>query len=317
MKSVRWIPVLAAAALLLTGCGDNTEEKLKTAREEGISQMEQGEYEAAVASFEQAYALCDEKMPETKTDISLYEAACELKLEDYEDVKSVCSRMLELGGNADAYYMRGTAFLQQGEMDAAKADFDSATELDPTDYTMSLNIYRQYEAISQSAVGDEYLQKALTSDSTTMDDYYEKGNIYYYLGDYEKAQEMLAKPVEEKYEPAMLLMGQSYLAQGDTTSAWVVFQQYKESVGETATAYNGLALCDIADGAYDAALEDIQAGLALELTDETKRDLLYNEIVAYEKKLDFETAKAKASEFMELYPNDEEGQKEYDFLITR
>ena len=73
---------LAAVMMLLTGCGDKTKEQLEAARDAGISAMKQAQYEQAVTSFEQAYALCDEKMPETKTDISLYEAACQMKMED-------------------------------------------------------------------------------------------------------------------------------------------------------------------------------------------------------------------------------------------
>lgn len=316
MKKRTLLP-LAAAMLLLTGCGDHTREQLESERNAGISYMEQAQYEQAVSSFESAYALCDEKMPETKTDISLYEAACQMKLGDYESVKNTCTRILELGENADAYYMRGSAFLQMGDSDAAKADFDSAAALEPKDYQMFLNIYQQYEAISQSAVGDQYLQQVLNNDATDLEDDYQKGSIYYYLGDYEKAATALAKPVEAKQEDAMRLMGQVYLAQGDTQSAWVVYQQYKETFGETAESYNGIALCDIADGDYDAALQDIQQGLALDVSDSSKRDLLYNEIVVYEKKMDFATAKQKAEEFMQLYPDDEAGQKEYDFLSTR
>ena len=313
----RTLLTLAAAMLLLTGCGDKSRQQLEEARSAGISYMDQAQYEQAVSSFEQAYALCDEKMPETKTDIALYEAACQMKMEDYESVKNTCTEILELGENADAYYMRGVAFLQLGETDAAKADFDGAAVLAPKNYSMFLNIYRQYEQINQSAVGDQYLQQVLGSETTDSEEAYQKGCIYYYLGDYEKAASVLAKPVEEKMEKAMLLMGQVYLAQNDTQSAWVVYQQYKEHAGETAESYNGIALCDIADGDYDAALQDIQSGLSLDLSDSSKRDLLYNEIVVYEKKQDFATAKQKAEEFMQLYPDDEAGQKEYDFLITR
>ena len=68
--------VLAAVMLLLTGCGNKTREQLESDRDAGIAYMDQAQYEQAVSSFESAYALCDEKMPETKTDISLYEAAC-------------------------------------------------------------------------------------------------------------------------------------------------------------------------------------------------------------------------------------------------
>ena len=313
----RSLLVFTALALLLTGCTSKTRQQLEAARDAGISYMQQAQYEQAAASFEEAFLLCDEKMPQTRTDLALYEAACRMKLEDYEAVKDLCTTILMLGENSDAYYMRGVAFLKLGNEDAAKADFDGAVTLAPKDYSMALNIYMQYEKISQSAVGDQYLQQVLNQDSVNMEDDYQKGSIYYYLGDYEKAASVLAKPVEEKQKDAMCLMGQVYLAQNDTQSAWVVYQQYKESFGESAEAYNGIALCDMADGDYDTALQDIQKGLALDVTDESKRDLLYNEIVAYEKKLDFETAKQKAAEFMQLYPDDEAGQKEYDFLSTR
>ncbi len=45
--------------------------EVELARNEGISYMEQADYQNAITAFENAYNLCDEKMPETKTDISL------------------------------------------------------------------------------------------------------------------------------------------------------------------------------------------------------------------------------------------------------
>lgn len=317
MKKKYTLLAVCLAALLLTGCEDKTAKEIEEARTEGIASMDQGQYEQAVASFERAYSLCDEKMPETKADICLYEAACQMKLKNYEQAREAAGRALEQKESADASYIRGTASLQLGDMDMAKADYDWAAELEPGNYEMLLNIYRQYESVSQSAVGDVYLQKALNYEGETVQDAYQKGRIYYYLGDYANAQTILAKPVEDKDEASMLLMGETYLAQQDSAQARNLYQQYIQNFGETAAAYNGLALCGIEEGAYDQALTDIQSGLALEASEENKRDLLYNEIVVYEKKLDFETAKQKAAEFVEMYPQDAEGQKEYDFLSTR
>ena len=73
----------------------------------------------------------------------------------------------------------------------------------------------------------------------------------------------------------------------------------------------------MADGDYDTALQDIQTGLSLKLSDSSRRDLLYNEIVVYERQNNFEMAKRIAEEFVEEYPDDEAGKKEYDFLRTR
>lgn len=316
MKKKCGILLLVTAVMLLSGCRDKGPSKVEVARSEGIACMEQQQYDQAITYFDQAFSLCDEKMPETKTDIALFKASCQYKQEDYNGVKDTCSVILSLGENADAYYLRGASFLKLGEMDAAKADFDCAADISPADYGLYLNIYQQYEEINQSAVGDSYLQIALNIPGESMEDYYQKGCIYFYLQDYAKAQECLASPVEAQHKEATELMGQVYLALNDTVHARNIYQQYMTSFGETPEAYNGIVLCDIADGAYDAAIANAEAGLALEGED-GKRDLRYNVIVAYEKKLDFATAKAKAAEFAELYPEDEAGKKEYDFLSTR
>ncbi|WP_302227538.1 tetratricopeptide repeat protein [Marvinbryantia sp.] len=311
------LAAVLSMCVLLAGCRDKGPSEVELARNEGISYMEQADYQNAITAFENAYNLCDEKMPETKTDISLYEAACQFKTADFEGVKNTCSRILELGENADAYYMRGAAFLKLGEPELAKADFDAASLLTPEDYGLFLDIYKQYEEQSQSAVGDEYLQKALNIPNEDMEDYYQKGSIYFYLGDYAKAQEMLSKPAEAKHKEAMMLMGEVYLALDDSVHARNVYQQYIAEYGEEAAAYNGIVLCELADENYDAAVSAAETGLALEGSESAKRDLLYNEIVAYERKHDFETAKAIAAQFMELYPDDAKGKKEYDFLSTR
>ena len=47
------------------------------------------------------------------------------------------------------------------------------------------------------------------------------------------------------------------------------------------------------------------------------QSLLFNEIVAYEKKLDFSTAQEKAVSYVGMYPEDEEAAKELDFLKSR
>lgn len=303
--------------LALTGCRDRGPTEAELARSQGISYMEAADYENAVAAFENAYSLCDERMPETKTDIALYEADCQYRLGDYEGMTENLSRVLALGENADAYYLRGSAFLQLGQDDAAKADFDAAAALEPTDYGLLLDIYKQYESVSRSAVGDAYLQQALAIPGEELEDYYQKGSIYFYLKDYQKAQELLAKPAEAKHKDAMMLMGQVYLALGDSVQARSIYQQYLEEFGDDPAAYNGIVLCEIADGNYSAAITAAETGIALEAGDDEKRDLYYNEIVAYEKQYDFSSAREKAAAFVEKYPDDEEGQKEYDFLSTR
>ena len=75
-------------------------------------------------------------------------------------------------------------------------------------------------------------------------------------------------------------------------------------------------MCDMAEGNYDSALENISSGITI-ASDDEMQSLLFNEIVAYEKKLDFQTALQKAQEYLELYPEDKTVKKELAFLKTR
>ena len=64
------------------------------------------------------------------------------------------------------------------------------------------------------------------------------------------------------------------------------------------------------------ALNYIETGKQLE--DQSNiRELLFDEIVYYEKMKDYNTAYEKAKAFVEAYPNDTAGRNEYDLLYTR
>ena len=337
MKKWKWITLLTVSTMLLGGCamggasGTKTtqgiaalddgnyaqaqqlfeeavqedEEQMLAWRGLGLADMGLAQYEEAETAFQNALDAADEKMPENTQDLKLYLAAVEYRLAEYEKTIDTCTEILDAQekGVADAYYLRGAAQLHEGNQEDAKADFDSAVNLMPDDYDLYLNIYETYREMNLSAVGGEYLQSALAIEGTEQEDYYNR-------------QSELIKVVEQKYEPAMTLMGRVYLAQEDYDHAEAVYETMQSEFGESAAGYNGMALCALARGEYDTALEEIGKGLALDGTDD-RQELYFNEIVAYERKLDFETAKAKAEAYVEKYPSDEAGQKEWTFLKTR
>ena len=116
---------------------------------------------------------------------------------------------------------------------------------------------------------------------------------------------------------ATLILGMVYMAQGDTSNARSFYQQYIDADGDDpAKGYNGLALCDISDGDYDSALQNISQGLG-DATSDEMRDLLFNEIVVYEKKLDLSTALSKAQEYVQTFKDDDAAAKELTFLQSR
>lgn len=339
----------AAACLFLSGCamgeatGENTvagnqallegsyEEALTLFQEaagqgetavlalrgEGLAFIGLARYEEAEKAFQEALEAADDKMPENQKDIRLHLASAQFRQDKYEDAISTCNEILDgETTDADAYFIRGASSLFLGNDSDARKDFDAAAAAAPEDYDLFLNIYECYVQISQSAVGNEYLERALNITGEDAEHYYNRGRIYYYLGNYTEAESELLVPVDEKYEPAMYLMGQVYLALGDYARGAGIYQEIQSEFGESASCYNGLAQCSIAEGNYDMALSYIAQGLALE-GNQGKQELYFNEIVAYEKKLDFATAKTKAEEYVNRYPSDEAGQKEWEFLSTR
>ncbi len=294
------------------------EEEMLAYRGLGMAYMGLAKYEEAEMAFQAAYDCTDDKMPENRQDIALYLATVQYRGGKYEDTIATCDDILkeEVKGNADAYFLRGASYLHDGLQEEAGRDFDAAVALAPEDYDLYLNIYECYRGQNLSGLGGEYLQSALNIQGDDVEHYYNRGRVYYYLENYEEAQSQLIRPVEEKYEPAMYLIGKVYLAMEDYEHAQAIYQQIQSELGGGAEVYNGLALCAIESGDYDTALSYIGQGLALEGT-EGKQELYFNEIVAYERKLDFAAAKSKAQEYVQKYPSDEAGQKEWTFLSTR
>lgn len=291
------------------------ENLIRAYRGEGMAYMGLGQYEQAIASFDLAIAETRERMKNTRKDILYYKASACYHQGDYEETIQVCNEILEIASEADAFYLRGTCYLTMGEEDKAQVDFDAAVKLQPEDYELYLNIYESYNDRKLSAKGDEYLQKALQIEDDSEEDTCDKAKIYYCLENYEEARKMLTPLVSEKNPEALLFMGKVYLALENPESSITMYQQYMEENEEIPEAYNGIVLANIAQGDYDTALQNIAKGLALE-TESGKQELCYNEIVAYEYKRDFDMAKVKAQAYIEKYPGDELGKKEYDFLIS-
>lgn len=283
-------------------------------RGEGMAYLALGQYEDAVKSFNLALDAADGRMPETIRDIRLYRLQACLRGGLYNEVLAAASVMDEEDKtSAETAYYQGAASLAQGRQDEARTFFDQAVELAPGDYELCLQIYQLFEASSLSAVGDIYLQKGLAQEPTTDEQRLQVGRIYRYLEQYDQAQRVIASAVDSGYAPAKELLGEIYLAQGDYAHARSTYEALLQQDSKSAGAYNGLALCDMADSNYDSALEKLQQGLDLGV-EEGKQQLKFNELVCYEKKLDFTTALVKAELYVQLYPTDENGQREYTFL---
>lgn len=87
---------------------------------------------------------------------------------------------------------------------------------------------------------------------------------------------------------------------------------------KTGTLYNFLGISNMRAENYDEAVKAFETGLSAEDSSDTmKQEMLFNTVVSYEEMGDWERAKEKLNEYIELYPDDAKAQKEAEFLETR
>ena len=281
----------------------------------GIANLRMGNYEEAITDF--STALGFEKLKKAmRRDILSYRATAYAKTRQYEAAMADCQELIMDGAlNANTYFLTGEVALAMDAYDEAASNFDKAYAEEST-YDMAIRIYQVYLNEEMEADGTRYLEEALQTEPKTVDDYCNRGRVYYYMEDYDSARQELIVASNKNSKEALLLLGMVYQAQKDISNARSMYQQYTGEMGDSAKGYNGLAQCDIAEGNYENALSEISMGLSVATTEEMQ-DLLYNQIVIYERQLDFTTAERLAEEYLDKFPGDEDIQRELVFLKSR
>lgn len=281
----------------------------------GIAHLRMGNYKEASEQFTNALN-CEKVGKALEQDLLSYRATAAIKAGQYADAMADCQTLGEEHSmNADMFYLTGMSALMLDSYEEAASNFEQAYGEDPT-YDRAIQIYEAYLEKDMEADGTRYLEAALTTEAKNAEDHCDRGRVYYYMQDYANAQKELIEASNQDSTEALVLLGRVYLTQNDISNARVMYQEYISKAGNSGKGYNGLALCDIAEGNYDSALSNITSGISVATTEEMQ-GLLFNEIVAYEKKLDFGTALEKAKEYLKIYPEDEAAQKEVEFLETR
>lgn len=339
--------LLAAASLLLSGCGNKAG---MTALEEGMQHIADMEYSEALASFETArtngederliargmgiacigltdydaaaenlllcLSLSNGMINSMDYDVNYYLAAAYQKSEKYAEAEKVYDAILALKpGETDAYYLRGNARLCQGRYQEAKEDFDRAVELEPADYSRIIQIYKVLLADGYKEVGQNYLEEALARSEKMSA--FDKGCIQYYLGNYEQAQVLLEEAKAGGTAEAYLYLGLSYEATGDYNYAITnVYNSYLAKNEGNAEIYNQLGLCYMNQEEYAEALAAFQNAMQIE-GNGMQQTLQFNEIIAYEYLGEYTQAAILLNNYIQMYPDDETAKREYEFLSTR
>lgn len=283
----------------------------------GICYMNQNEYELAIDAFRNALAESGSTPQDIDYDINYYIAVCYHKLGMNEEAKARYDAILALKPKEiDAYIQRGTEYLYLKDLDAACADFDKALSLKKKDYSLYIDIYNILTEAGYQQKGTEYLNTALNENDRKMSDY-DKGYIYYCLGNYSSAKKCLedARTDDKNGNEALLLLGQCYEKLNDTEFSINIYSKYLETTPD-AGVYNQLAVALMSQERYDEALTAIVNGLEID-SNECRQQLLYNRIVVYEYLGDYSKAYELATQYLVDYPSDESMAREIMFLKTR
>ncbi len=285
-------------------------------RGQGIAYMGMTKYDEAAESFLKALEYSDGWVEEVDYDINLYLAAAYTKGGRYGDAEEIYDAILAMRPeDEDTLFLRGNIRLRQGDYTAAKADFDEVVRLDGKNFDRLIEIFEILNNYGYKDAGQGYLTDALQTYEEQMSQY-DKGRMYFYMGDYQKAYQALEEAKNQKGVEAYLYLGKAYEATGDYNYASSVYNSYLAKNTGDARIYNQLGLCEMQKGQYAKALDAFQKGL--ETGDKTMlQSLQFNEIAAYEHMGEFKKAAVLMETYLQTYPDDEKAKREYGFLSTR
>lgn len=305
---------LAAVCLALSGCAQSGKEQQEEYKQQGIVAMASGDYDQALDLFGKALDLSGGSVGAQEIDICYYKAAALYQAGQIQEAIAVYDALTEYDEqNADAWFLRGSIYAGQRDLEKALEDYRQAVKLDDENYDLYIGIYENLNALGYQEEAAEFLNMALEIEGDGAYNCLNRGRIYMILGQYDAAEKALLKAVDKKEDEARVYLAQIYTLQQDADSAQKMVDAYLESKNvssEGLTLLGNMAM-DAQD--YAQALEYYQQGLACAQVTNA-RELRKNEIAALERCGQYEDAQTKLAEYLEDYPGDQVALQEQQFL---
>lgn len=146
-------------------------------KEEGNQLFRTGKYQRAGKKYEKAAECVSEDGVFTDDDQKLVKslrlscwlngAACNLKLNDFQEVIKLCSKVLDVEScNVKALYRRVQAYMEVGELHLAELDIKKALEVDPLNRELKLIQKNLKKLLAESIRRDSKLYSAMFSRMT-------------------------------------------------------------------------------------------------------------------------------------------------------
>lgn len=319
----KFLGIFAVAALVtltLTSCGTKRGAELEKHKDAGIAAMGEGRFDDAAHEFDLALENVGFSVNADAIDIDYYKAAAEYASGDFENaIKTYTSLISYDKNNGDAYFLRGCVYADEHEIDRAVLDFEDAVKTAPGDFDRYIEIHTELSALGYETEALNFLNLALDNaneNSANTGDNIGRGRIYLLLNQYDAAIKALNTALEKGDNAANLYLAEAYEKQGDADTAASYIEAYTTSEDVSSASLCALGDILMENEEYDEALDAYTKALSLEnVTNE--KELLKNQIAAYEYTGQFTEAYKAAQDFIAKYPSDLAVFRELVFLLTR
>lgn len=292
-------------------------KKQRELRDAGIAKISQQDYEGARKDFNAALGYSGGRITDAEVDICYYIGACFVMEGRLDDAISRYSDLITYdSGNADAYFLRGSTYLDADEPKKGISDYNTSIDLRPKDYERYLAICQNLVALGYEDEAQGILTRALEIEGDDADQFYYRGRIYLMLGQTDLAKTALIRAMDDGNEQAGIYLAQTFLDDGDLESARDLISRYtdKEDPDAGQSVLTGRLLLETgkykkAQKIYEDALKDNNG--------EYDKELMRGWIAALEYNGDFDKAYEVASDYISKYPSDASMLRELSFLETR
>ena len=280
MKKTKILALLLAMCFCMSGCNATVDlsEQQQLLKQEGMQLQIAGDYEGAIAKYEEALKLSNMEVGPEEIDLAYYKASAQYRKGDLTEAIDTYSAILALKEDINSYLGRGLLYIDAKEAEKAENDLNKALQ----------------------GTNDPLI----------------KGVIYNVVGQTEKAKECFEQAKKEGNSEAVFYLANIYEKAGDHNYAMILLEEYIAGDHASAEGYLTVGRYYFEEEAYEDALNAFQTGIALGESGVLK-NLMQEEIACYEKLNDLTTAKVKAEDYLKKYPDDAVVQKEYEFLKTR
>lgn len=214
----------------------------------------------------------------------------------------------------------GIAHFQNQEYKKAQKQFEQALEYHNIfGFAISQDIrYYLAECYFQEGQYKKALAVYEEIDKHEKDDAYVlcyKGACYAKLKQVEKAKALFEEAIFLGNVEGYHYLSKMYYDIGKYEDAITSEKKFMEVREANGSSYQILAKSYSKAGKFKEAIKTIEKGIALD--DGQKQSLMFEEIIIYEQKLDFNTAYEKCLAYVNMYPEDEQAKLELEFLETR